>query len=104
MISDEVVDDDSDFAPGKLPEKELRVLCENLGMLCQGEWQPRQLTLTDDFMMICLVGSDDILDKVPLVCVVAAAMIYKNILSSAMYFRSTRSRKWPIQTNSKTTS
>jgi hypothetical protein len=104
MISDEVVDDDSDFAPGKLPEKELRVLCENLGMLCQGEWQPRQLTLTDDFMMICLVGSDDILDKVPLVCVVACCHDIQKLTKFAMYFHSTRSRKWQIQTNSKTTS
>jgi hypothetical protein len=80
MISDEVVDDDSDFALGKLPAQEQRILSENLGMLCQGEWQPRQLTLTDDFIMICLVGSDDILDKVPLVCVVATKMMSKSFL------------------------
>ncbi len=74
IISDEMGDDDSDFALGKLPAQEERLLNENLGMLCQGDWQPRNLTLTDEFIMICLVGSDDILDKMPLVCVIVAAM------------------------------
>jgi hypothetical protein len=70
VLSDDGGDGDTDFALGKLPPQELRILSESLDMLCQGEWQPRQLTITDDFLMICLTGSDDILDKVPLVCVV----------------------------------
>jgi hypothetical protein len=71
VISDDMGEGDTDFALGKLPPQENRLVCESLEMLCQGEWQPRQLTLTDEFIMICLVGSDDILDKVPLVSVVA---------------------------------
>lgn len=55
------------FALGKLPAQELRILSEDLGMLCQGEWQNRHLVLSADFAMISLVGSEDILDKVPLV-------------------------------------
>ena len=60
-------DEDEDFALGKLPAKEEHICSQALGMLCQGEWQPRLLVLSSEFAMICLVGSDDILDKVPLV-------------------------------------
>jgi hypothetical protein len=55
------------FALGKLPALEERIFSENLGMLCQGEWQPRYLVLDATFASISLVGSDDILDKIPLV-------------------------------------
>ncbi len=89
VISDDAVEDDSDFALGKLPPQEKRVVSENLDMLCQGEWQPRQLTLTDDFMMICLAGSDDILDKVPLVCVFTALI---EIREGLIFFRNFTAR------------
>jgi hypothetical protein len=66
VISDGEADEEI-FALGKLPAQADRIISENLGMLCQGEWQNRQLVLNSDFAMISLVGSEDILDKVPLV-------------------------------------
>ena len=60
-------DCNDDFAMGKLPAQENRIHSEKVGMLCQEEWQPRFFVLSSDYLMICLVDSDDILDKVPLV-------------------------------------
>ena len=60
-------DDNEDFAMGKLPPQAERIFSQNVGMLCQEEWQPRCIVLSSDFLMICLVGSEDILDRVPLV-------------------------------------
>lgn len=59
--------DDESFALGKLPPEANRILSENLEMLCQGEWQKRFLVLNEEFAMISLIGSDTILDQVPLV-------------------------------------
>jgi hypothetical protein len=67
VVSDGEADGEEIFALGKLPAQEDTILSENFGMLCQGEWQNRQLVLNSDFAMISLVGSEDILDKVPLV-------------------------------------
>ena len=52
---------------GKLPVQQERLFEMKVGMLCQEEWQPRTLVLGSEYLMICLVGSEDILDKVPLV-------------------------------------
>ena len=60
-------DEDEDFAMGKLPVQQERLFEMKVGMLCQEEWQPRTLVLGSEYLMICLVGSEDILDKVPLV-------------------------------------
>jgi hypothetical protein len=67
VIPDGEAEADEIFGLGKMPPPEGRILSENLGMLCQGEWQPRFLVLDSEFASISLVGSDDILDKVPLV-------------------------------------
>ena len=67
VIPDGETEAEEIFGLGKLPPQESRILSENLGMLCQGEWQPRFLVLDPEFASISLVGSDDILDKIPLV-------------------------------------
>ena len=63
--------EDEGFALGKLPPQEHHILSQNLGMLCQGEWQSRSVVISTQFLMICLTQSDDILDKVPLVLFVS---------------------------------
>ena len=72
------------FALGTLPAQEERIFSEHLGMLCQGEWQPRFLVLDAAFASISLVGSDDILDKIPLVQF-QFVLIYMSVLTIATF-------------------